>query len=547
MRASMSRPVAARRALCCNAAMDTETPMNGAARLVHTLIDAGVDTCFANPGTSEMHFVAALDRIAGIRCVLGLAEGVVTGAADGYWRVTDRPASTLLHCGPGLANGLANLHNARKAGSGIVNVVGDHASFHVAFDAPLTADVEGLARPVSHWVRTVDTADGLAPLAREAVVQARMRPGRIATLVLPADRAWEGAGPPQKAAGIVPEAMPGAPDSQALGRAVECLRKAPQQTLLLLGGRALRAGASMWAGRIAAATGCGVMSAFYGARIERGSGRVALPRVPYAVEPALAALAPYRHLVLVGASPPVAFFAYPGKPGQLTAPGADTVPLCDPSQDEVEALRALAEALGAARAAPRLVSPGAARPPTTDGRTDAAGLGALLAARIPEGAIVVDEAVSTGRGFDAATAAAAPHDWLTGMGGSIGFGLPAAVGAALGAPGRRVVALEGDGSAMYTPQALWTMAREGLDVTVLIFANRGYRILHGEFASVGAGAPGPRASDMLSIDRPALDWVGLARSMGVPAASATTLGELDGWLERWMLEPGPSLIEVQMS
>jgi acetolactate synthase I/II/III large subunit len=517
--------------------------MNGAQVLVDTLVDSGVDTCFANPGTSEMHFVAALDRVPGMRCVLGLFEGVVTGAADGYYRLADRPAATLLHLGPGLGNGLANLHNAKKARSGIVNIVGEHATAHLALDAPLTSDIAAVAAPMSNWVRTVASVDDVGSDGRDAVAQALGPPGRVTTLILPADKAWsEVAAAPRL--GPISAAPFAKPDESAQRAAAEVLRKAGPSTLVLLGGRAVRSRVTASAGRLAAATGCTVMSEFYAPRIERGAGRVPVPRVPYVVDLALATLARFRHIVLVGATPPVAFFAYPGKPGRLAAPGTEFIELSGPAHDHEQALAALCDALGASHAAPPTCERLTPSPALEEGTLTPASIGALLGSLIPENAIVVDEAVSTGRGFDAATRDAAPHDWLTNMGGSIGFGLPVALGAAIGAPGRKVIALEGDGSAMYTPQALWSMARESLDVTVVVFANRSYQILRGEFAHVGAGTPGRRATDMLTIDRPSLDWVALSTSMGVPACKATSLRELAAAMRRGLASGGPNLIEL---
>ncbi|MFM7531039.1 MAG: acetolactate synthase large subunit, partial [Rubrivivax sp.] len=379
---------------------------------------------------------------------------------------------------------------------------------------------------------------------RKAVVQARARPGRIATLTLPADLAWSEAGVPSPALGRVPRAEHAPVEDPAVRAAATALRADGAGTLLLLGGEALRARATQWAGRIQAATGCAVMSEFYGPRIERGAGRVAVPRVPYVVEPALAALAPYRHIVLVGAREPVAFFAYPGKPGRLSAPGTPFTVLATPEQDPAQALEALAEGLGARHAAVPVVERAVAAPRETEEALTPVLMGELLAALIPEHAIVLDEAVSSGRAFDRATRAAAPHDWLTGMGGSIGFSLPAAVGAAIAAPERKVIALTGDGSAMYTLQALWTMAREGLDVTVVVFANRAYQILRGEFAGVGAGVPGQRATDMLTLDRPELDWLALARGMGVSGSRVATAAT---FVQAWraaMTQRGPVLIEA---
>ena len=519
--------------------------MNGADDLVHSLLAGGVDVCFTNPGTSEMHFVAALDRIDRMRCVLGLFEGVVTGAADGYYRIAGKPAATLLHLGPGLGNGLANLHNARRARSGIVNIVGDHATDHLANDSPLTSDVEGIARAVSGWVRTTRSARAIRADALAAVDAACAPPGTIATLALPADAAW-GELPadhaPLAPESCVPTRTHRPLDAAAVAAAAASL--AGPDTLLLLGGGALREEALLEAGRIAERTGCALMTEFYTARLARGAGRVMAPRLPYAVEPAAAALARFRHIVLVGARAPVAFFAYPGKPRRLTPAHCTFLTLAEPEQDARAALAALSAELGAGALAPGNIAERQRIDPSSlpTGRPNSDGIAAVLTAFLPEHAIVVDEAVTTGRAFGPPTAGAAPHDWLSVMGGSIGFALPCSVGAAIAAPDRKVVALEGDGSAMYTLQALWTMAREQLDVTVVIMANRAYQILRGEFAGVGAGTPGRRATDMLMLDRPTLDFVSIARGMGVEAARADDLGEFARLFGRAMSQRGPMLI-----
>jgi acetolactate synthase I/II/III large subunit len=516
--------------------------MNGAESLVRTLLDESVDVCFTNPGTSEMHFVAALDRVPGMRCVLGLFEGVVTGAADGYWRMARRPASTLLHLGPGLANGLANLHNAKKARSGVLNVVGEHAIPHVELDAPLTSDIEGIARPMSHWVRTIGSAGGVEAATRDAVQAATTPPGRIATLVLPADCAWTDV-PGDGAGGArIARLAPGAFDASVIEAAAALLRGGGK-TAIVLGADACHEAGLEMAGRIAAATGCALLTEFGVARVARGAGRVVATRIPYVVAAAQATLAPYGTLLLVGAAEPVSFFAYPGVRGRQAAPGTRIVEVADASQDLHGALAALADAVGARALAPAGIAQ-RDRAAAPEGAMTIEGIGRVVAALLPDEAIVVDESVSSGRGFGGPTVGAAPHDWLTGTGGAIGFGLPTAIGAAIAAPDRKVLALEGDGSAMYTVQSLWTMAREGLDITVLIFANRAYRILQGEYAGVGAGTPGPRATDMLSLDRPTIDWVGLARSMGVEAGRATDLGELARELSRGLASRGPYLVEA---
>jgi acetolactate synthase I/II/III large subunit len=513
--------------------------MNGAESLVRTLVASGVEVCFANPGTSEMHFVAALDSVPGMRCVLGLFEGVVSGAADGYYRMADQPAATLLHLGPGLANASANLHNAKKAGSGIVNIVGEHAIEHLQYDAPLSADVEGIAQPMSHWVHTSHSPATVAGDGAMAVAQARGAPGRIATLILPADTAW-GAAPGPAAA--LPVAARRAVAQHAVDTSAKALLSG-RRSALLLGGIAAREGALLLAGRIAAKTGCTLLLENNVPRLQRGAGRVRTQRIPYVVDAALAKLKDLQDVVLVGSKVPVAFFAYPGKPSLLLPPACAVTRLAAVEEDIVGALEALADALGARQLAPAHVA-ALERPALPRGPITAEGIATVLGTLLPEDAIVVDESISVGRNFGPATASAPPHDWLNLMGGSIGFGPPAAAGAALAAPGRPVILLEGDGSAMYTLQALWTMAREGLNVKVLILANRSYQILRGEFASVGAGQPGKRATDMLNIDRPALDWVALAQGHGVPAQSVADLETLATAFRRALAGPGPCLIEL---
>ncbi len=510
--------------------------MNGAESLVHTLLAAGVDTCFCNPGTSEMHFVAALDRVPGMRCVLGLFEGVVTGAADGYWRMAGRPAATLLHCGPGLANGLANLHNARRGRSGIVNIVGDQATYHRPLDAPLTADTEGWARPVSGWVRTASRAATVGSDAAIAVQAARTAPGQIATLVLPSDTCWDEGGEPASPL-PVPPAPRAAPD---VVRKVACLLRGEGRALLVLGGAALLAEPLADAHRIAAATGARLIAQMSNARIARGAGRYPIDRIPYPVEQAVDVLAGVEHVVLVGAAQPTAFFAYPGKPGRLTPPDASIHVLARPEQDLADALAQLAEALGA----PPAVPPGRAAPPEpARGAVSPEAAARSLAALLPEQAVVADESITFGRSFFSATRAAARHDWLQVNGGAIGGGLPLATGAAIGAPGRRVVSLEADGSAMYTLQALWTQARERLDVTTVIFSNRKYAILLHELANVGAN-PGRTALDMLDLGNPDLDFVRLANGMGVEAARAETMEQFNDLFASANARRGPFVIDL---
>ncbi len=510
--------------------------MNGAESLVHTLLACGVDTCFANPGTSEMHFVAALDRIPGMRCVLGLFEGVVTGAADGYARMTDRPAATLLHCGPGLGNGFANLHNARRARTPMVNIVGDQATYHRPLDPPLTADTESLARAVSTWVRTASRADQVGADTAAAVQAARTAPGGIATLILPSDTSWDDGG--EIGTVLAPPAMPQAGQDQIDG-AVRALRSG-EPTMLLLGGMALRAGTLAVAARILTATGASMVSQVSNARIERGSGRVPIDRIPYPLDQALASLAGIKHLILVGSTPPVAFFAYPGQPSHLYPADCQLHVLTRPEQHAADALHRVADALSAGRA--ELAPPGP-RPLPGRGAITSDVFARSLCALLPEGAIVVDESLTFGRALFPATHDAAPHDWVQLTGGAIGDGIPMAVGCGVGAPGHRVVVLQADGSAMYTVQGLWTMAREKLDVTTIIFSNRKYAILLHEYRNVGAN-PGRTAMDMLDLSNPNLDWVKLAEGHGVEAGRAETMEQFNDLFIQANARPGPFVIEL---
>jgi acetolactate synthase-1/2/3 large subunit len=512
--------------------------MNGAESLVRTLIGGGVDVCFTNPGTSEMHFVAALDKIDGMRCVLCLFEGVASGAADGYARMAERPAATLLHLGPGLGNALANLHNAKKARSPIVNIVGEHATHHVQYNTPLTSDIAGIAAPVSAWVRTSERAEGVGRDGAKAIAAARMAPGQIATLILPADTAWGDGG----VVGEVPTVMAPETVAQAEINAVAQALLSDQRTLLLLGADCLMAAPLAHAGAIAAQTGCGLRAEGMNKRIQRGAGRVAVDRIPYPVAQAQAVLAPYRRIVLVGAARPVAFFAYPDTLSLLAQDGTEIITLARPDQNCAAALADLADAVAAPEGSAQTCP--AARPDRPNGALTPDSVAAAIGATIPENAIVIDESITTGRGLLPITAGAPPHDWLQNRGGAIGLGLPMATGAAVACPDRKVLCLESDGSGMYCLQALWTQAREGLDVTTLIFANRAYNILKGELANVGAGNPGPRAIDMLSLDRPTLNWVEIATGMGVEAERVDSADGLCRAIERGLAVAGPYLIEV---
>ncbi len=545
--------------------------MNGAQALIASLTGAGVDVCFMNPGTSEMHFVAALDSVPQMRGVLALFEGVATGAADGYARIAGRPAAVLLHLGPGLANGLANLHNARRAGSPVLTIVGAHATGHVRYDAPLQSDIEALARTVSGWVHTSGTTRDLAQDAMRALAAARR--GQIATLVLPADVSWSDGGALAVARPARPSPPPAPPtsadpaDPADLGRPptpADPGRPADRsehlssttvddsqiasvagllssQALLFLGGKALSERGLRAASRISAATGARLLAETFPARMERGAGLPAVDRLAYLAEQAEAQLAGVGYLILAGARSPVSFFAYPGQASDLVPAGCSVTVLADRDQDAEAALEQLAD-LVAAGTQP-LLAPPAVRP-AEPGPLTAISLANTIAASLPEGAIISDEANTSGFALPAALTGAARHSLLTLTGGSIGQGLPAATGAAVAAPDRPVLCLEADGSALYTIQALWTQAREQLNVTTVLINNAAYAILRMELARTAAGQAGERAARMLDLSGPTPDFTAISTGFGVPAVRVTTAEDLDRELRRSYAEPGPHLIEA---
>ncbi len=513
--------------------------MNGAKSLVDTLLKAGVDTCFSNPGTSEMHFVAALDQSPGMHCVLGLQENIVTGMADGYYRIAGKPACTLLHCGPGLSNGLGNLHNARRAHSGMINIVGDQATYHRPLDAPLTADTDALARTVSAWVRTSAHAADVGRDAAAAIQAANTVPGQIATLILPSDTSWDEGG---RVAEPLAAPTPPATDATVIDQSAHALRSG-KNVLILLGGRRVLQETQAVAWRIAQATGAAVMADYVTGHVARGRGRLQLERVPYGIDAAVEKLRRFEHIVLVGVKPPVGFFAYPGKPSCKYPEQAQLHILARPDQDPDAALQALADALGVGDAA--IPDPGE-RPTPASGAPTPEGLARTLAALMPEHAIIADESVSYGRGFYPHTYAAPAHDWLHMVGGAIGNGMPLATGAAIGAGRqRRVINLQADGSGMYTLQSLWTQAREQLPVTTIILNNSKYNILIGEYKGVGA-EPGPTAMSMLDLGNPALSWVQLANGMGVEAMRASTMEQCADLMTSSYGRKGPFLIELMI-
>ena len=507
--------------------------MNGAECLLRTLLANEVNLCLMNPGTSEMQFVSALDRVPGMRGVLCLFEGVCSGAADGYARMTGKPAATLLHLGPGLANALSNFHNARKAFSPVVNIVGEHSTQHLGHDAPLTADIEGFARPVSGWVKTLERATAMGETASAAVAAAIGPPGKVATLIVPADYSWSEAGEP---GGRVLQPSNPRADGAHIRALAQTLRSG-RPVGILLSGAALHTRGLRAASRLRAATGVRIFANRNAGRMARGAGVPPAERIPYFPEAAQELLAGFERLILVEAKPPVSFFGYPGLRSTLAPPDCafDTL-------DSAADLEWLADETDAPKEAIETVC---ARPTLPAGETlTAAAIGRTIGALMPEDVIISDESISSSEQIFPHLGCAAAHDYLPVTGGSIGQGLPVAVGAALACPGRKVIALEADGSAMYTLQSLWTMARERLDVTVVILANRRYRILDIEMRRTGAGAVGPLADRMLDLSHPTPDWVRISEGFGVYATRATTADEFIRAFGAAMREPGPRLIEA---
>ncbi len=513
--------------------------MNGAQSLVKTLLNNGVDTVFANPGTSEMHFVAALDEHQEMNCILCLFEGGTTGAADGYFRMKRDVAGTLLHLAPGFGNAFANLHNARKAGSGIVNIVGDHATHHLRHESPLKGDILGISQAVSHWTRVSFNASDVATDGAAGVQAARAQNGQIATLVLPANTAWNEAN----------AAANRLDNRESLHRPsigeieAAAARLVTPNAALMIGRSALFGPQRELAGQIAAATGCRLLADTLIPRISKGAGTAKLDQLAYPISPKIAQLEATSSITLLGTDRPVAFFAYPGKPSVPEPPYCPITELCTPTDDIEWTLQALADAVGVTSKTVAKTHP-LDLPDIPSGQLTLKKVGLALAALIPENAIICNESVTSGFHVIPPTATAHPHDLLAGTGGAIGLCLPCATGAAIACPDRQVIALTGDGSAMYTLQSLWSMARENLDVTVIVFANRGYQILRDELTNVGVASYGQNAQAMFDVENPILDWVSLAQGHGVPGTRADDMDSFAKALSAGLSSDGPSLIEV---
>lgn len=511
---------------------------NGAHALIKTLLNAGVDTCFTNPGTSEMHFVAALDDT-DMRAVLTLFEGVATGAADGYARIANKPAATLLHLGCGLGNGMANLHNARKARVPMINIIGDHALYHKQYDAPLESDIETVARNVSRWIRTSQATEEIGKDAAEAIQVAQKAPAEIATLILPADVSWGEGGEPVNE---FPALDSDPANESVINDIADVLLTRGKKTAILLGRRVLQEEGLVAASRIAEKTSAKLFAEVFPTRMERGAGLPHVERVAYLAEMATVQLTGYDHLILIDSKEPVSFFAYPGKKSYLVPEGCTPHHLVEPHQDALRSLQALMKAVNAEDTPPKLQAP--ARPKLPSGKLNAGKVCQALGALLPENAIISDEAQTSGIKLPYHTAGAPRHDVLTLTGGSIGQGLPVAIGAAIAGGNRPVVALVGDGTAMYTFQSLWTIVKEKLDITTIIFNNRSYAILNIELERVGADNPGPKAKSQLDLSQPEIDFVSIAKGMGMPAVKATNAKEFNKALANAFNTPGPHLIDA---
>ncbi len=511
---------------------------NGAKALIDTLTNAGIDTCFTNPGTSEMHFVAALDN-SEMRAVLTLFEGVATGAADGYARIAEKPAATLLHLGCGLGNGLANLHNARKARVPMVNIVGDHATYHVQYDAQLQSDIETVAKNCSEWVRTTQETSKIGQDAAEAIKVATGQPNQIATLILPADVSW-GEGGESLSDFSQPEPQPAS--TEVVNRIAEVLKSSGKKVAILLGRRVTLEAGLLAASKLSEKTGAKLFAEVFPTRLQRGAGLPNVERIAYLAEMASVQLSGYDHLILIDAKAPVSFFAYPGKKSYLVPEDCELHDLVSKDQDALKSLQALVEAVGAKDTAPKLHE--ASRPNLPSGKLNAEKITQAVGALLPENAIISDEAQTSGLKLPSNTAGSPKHDLLTLTGGAIGQGLPVAVGAAIAGRNRPVLALVGDGSSMYTIQSLWTIVAENLDVTTVIMNNGSYAILNIELERVGAEKAGPKAKAQLDISQPGIDFVSIAKGMGMPAERVRTAEEFNRALENAFREPGPHLIDA---
>jgi acetolactate synthase I/II/III large subunit len=515
--------------------------MKGAEALIATVVSGGVEVCFANPGTTELPLVLALDSVPGLRSILCLHENVATGAADGYGRMAGKPAICLLHLGVGLANGLTNLHNARRAFTPVVNVIGDHATWHLPADPLLATDVESLAQTVSGYVKKSLAATTVALDMADAIEAAMTNGGCVATLIVPHDAQIGEAG----------EAGDGTPVRRIRANKTYSARRILQaakalksgKSALLLGGDALLEPGIILAGRIAAIGGADLLCDTFFARMERGGDLPSPTKLPYFPDEALALTRRYARVIVAGTRRPVAFFGHPAVPSYLTTE-EQTVILTGPQEDSLGALVALASEVKA----PDVVDQVLGEPPAMPkGGLDALAVSAVIAGLQPADCIVMDEVLAVGVPYFDASKHSPRFTHLMLTGGAIGQGPSAATGAAIACPKRKVINFQSDGCGAYSVQALWTQARENLDVVTVIGSNRSYQILQLELLRAGVAQMGPIARSMLGLNDPFIDWVKIGEGFGVPAVAVDSAEALARELERALMHKGPYLIEAIMS
>lgn len=509
----------------------------GAQALVSTLANNGVTHCFANPGTSEMHLVQALDKEPRIKSVLCLFEGVATGAADGFARISGTPAMTLLHLGAGFGNGIANIHNAMKGHVPMINVIGDHATYHRKYDAPLTCDLETLVKPHSSHIGIVDSALIGGEIAASAFEAATNHPNSPVSIILPADSAWNEGGIDGPKISLK---SPSLVENSKIDEAIELIKNA-NKPVILVGGKTLGDEKALELFSRFKAANIRIMVDTFPAKLRRGGGLFEPDRMQYFGEMALDDLKNTDLMVIAGTQIPVAFFAYPNKPSILVPENCQTFELAARYEDSFEALSRIADALDLHIAPPKRELK---TMPAPEGALNPFSCAQSLARHMPHNAIISDDAVTAGLPLYLATSNAKAHDWLFLTGGAIGQGLPVAIGAQMADLKRKTIALSGDGAGMYCIQSLWTMAREKLPIVTIIFANRSYRILNIEMARTEAGAMGETAKQMLSLESPALDYVKIAEGMGIMAKSVSDAKIFDEVLKEAIEANVPYLIEA---
>lgn len=510
--------------------------MNGAQLLIAAALSEGIEVCFANPGTTELPLVLALDETPGIRSILCLHENVATGAADGYGRMLSKPAMCLLHLGPGLANGLTNLHNARRAGTPLLNVIGEHATWHIQADPLLASNIEALAHTFSVFTKRSTDAQNTAVNLTDAI---HATATGVATLIVPHDCQLAEAGDVSPARRQLPKSSYSPTNVSKSAKALQRGRSA-----ILLGGKGLSEAGLKLAGRISVATGADLLCDTFFARMERGGDLPTATRLPYFPDQALALTRRYESVVLAGTRRPVAFFGYPGLPSYLTSE-EQTVALATSAEDVLGALEALAAELNAPNDIPQ--KPRAPLPAMPKGRLNTQSVAAVIARLQPENGIVMDEALTVGMAYFESSQSAPRFSHLMLTGGAIGQGPGAATGAAIACPGRKVINFESDGCGAYSVQAFWTQARENLDVVTIIGSNRSYNILNVEFERAGVKALGPIARSMTGLDHPYLDWVRIGEGFGVPSVAVDSAEAFARELENALARKGPRLIEAIMS